>query len=98
MLAGLDMASDNSNEVLDILLDLTERETRTFEMVFAQNLVKELKGTTMTPATRKLMRVAIDEGQPGDTSDLVERLRGKKPELRFQYIQENARFVEKLDV
>jgi topoisomerase-4 subunit B len=23
---------------------------------------------------------------------------GKKPELRFQYIQENARFVEELDV
>ena len=30
--------------------------------------------------------------------DLVERLMGKKPELRFQYIQENARFVEELDV
>ena len=29
---------------------------------------------------------------------LVERLIGKKPELRFQYIQENARFVEELDV
>ena len=30
--------------------------------------------------------------------DLVERLMGKKPELRFQYISENARFVEELDV
>jgi DNA gyrase/topoisomerase IV subunit B len=29
---------------------------------------------------------------------LVERLMGKKPELRFQYITENARFVEELDV
>jgi topoisomerase-4 subunit B len=34
----------------------------------------------------------------GETEDLVERLMGKKPELRFQYIQENARFVEELDV
>jgi topoisomerase IV subunit B len=25
-------------------------------------------------------------------------LMGKRPELRFQYIQENARFVEELDV
>jgi len=25
-------------------------------------------------------------------------LMGKKPELRFQYIQENAKFVEELDV
>ena len=45
-LAGLDVASGNAGEVLDILLDLTQRETRNFEMVFAQNLVKELRGTT----------------------------------------------------
>ena len=32
------------------------------------------------------------------TRKTVERLMGKKPELRFQYIQENARFVEELDV
>ena len=59
---------------------------------------KDLKDTTMNPLTRKLIRVTIDEEEPGDTSDLVERLMGKKPELRFQYIQENARFVEELDV
>ncbi|SDI69612.1 DNA topoisomerase IV subunit B [Lutimaribacter saemankumensis] len=59
---------------------------------------KDLKETTMDPATRKLIRVTIDEDEPGETGDLVERLMGKKPELRFQYIQENARFVEELDV
>ena len=59
---------------------------------------KDLKDTTMNPATRKLIRVSIDEDEPGETADLVERLMGKKPELRFQYIQENARFVEELDV
>ena len=59
---------------------------------------KDLKDTTMNPETRKLIRVTIDEDEPGETSDLVERLMGKKPELRFQYIQENARFVEELDV
>ena len=59
---------------------------------------KDLKETTMDPATRKLIRVSIDEDAPGETTDLVERLMGKKPELRFQYIQENARFVEELDV
>mgnify|MGYP001103619049 CR=1 FL=1 len=59
---------------------------------------KDLKDTTMNPATRKLIRVVIDEDEPGETSDLVERLMGKKPEMRFQYIQENARFVEGLDV
>ncbi len=59
---------------------------------------KDLKDTTMNPATRQLIRVSIDEDEPGETGDLVERLMGKKPELRFQYIQENARFVEELDV
>ena len=59
---------------------------------------KDLKETTMNPETRKLIRVSIDEDEPGETGDLVERLMGKKPELRFQYIQENARFVEELDV
>jgi topoisomerase IV subunit B len=59
---------------------------------------KDLKDTTMNPESRKLIRVTIDEEAPGETGDLVERLMGKKPELRFQYIQENARFVEELDV
>ncbi len=59
---------------------------------------KDLKETTMNPATRKLIRVTIDEDEPGETADLVERLMGKKPELRFQYIQANAKFVEELDV
>ena len=59
---------------------------------------KDLKETTMDPEVRKLIRVSIDEDEPGETGDLVERLMGKKPELRFQYIQENARFVEELDV
>ena len=59
---------------------------------------KDLKDTTMNPATRKLIRVTIDEDEPGETGDLVERLMGKKPEKRFEYIQANAQFVEELDV
>jgi topoisomerase-4 subunit B len=59
---------------------------------------KDLKDTTMNPLTRKLIRVTVGDDEPGETEDLVERLMGKKPEMRFQYIQENARFVEELDV
>ncbi len=59
---------------------------------------KDLKDTTMNPETRKLIQVTIDEDEPGETADLVERLMGKKPEKRFEYIQENARFVAELDV
>ena len=58
----------------------------------------DLKETTMNPVTRKLIRVSVDDDEPGETSDLVERLMGKKPEMRFEYIQQNAQFVEELDV
>ena len=59
---------------------------------------KDLKETAMDVNSRKLIRVTVDEEAPGETGDLVERLMGKKPELRFQYIQENARFAENVDV
>ncbi len=59
---------------------------------------KDLKQTTMDPISRKLIRVLVDEEKPGETGDLVDRLMGKKPELRYQYIQSNARFVNELDV
>ena len=59
---------------------------------------KDLKQTTMDPISRKLIRVSIDEEKPGETGDLVDLLMGKKPELRYQYIQSNARFVNELDV
>jgi topoisomerase-4 subunit B len=59
---------------------------------------KDLKETTMDPSSRKLIRVQVDDDVPGATGDLVERLMGKKPELRFRYISENARFAGELDV
>ena len=59
---------------------------------------KDLKDTTMNPETRQLIRVNIDEDEPGETGILVEQLMGKKPEHRFNYIQQNARFVEEIDV
>ena len=58
---------------------------------------RQLKETTMDPASRRLIRVSVTDDE-GETGGLVERLMGRKPELRFQYIQENARFAEDLDV
>ena len=46
ILAGIDLGEDDTNEVTDILIDLTRRETRNFGVVFARNLVKELSSTT----------------------------------------------------
>jgi topoisomerase-4 subunit B len=56
----------------------------------------QLKETTMNPATRTMIRVRIEEGE--ETADLVERLMGKRPEMRFQYIQQHARFVDAEDL
>ena len=59
----------------------------------------QLKETTMNPETRTLARVVIAEDKSDDAGDLVNRLMGKKPEARFQFIQENAAFVrDELDI
>jgi topoisomerase-4 subunit B len=58
----------------------------------------QLKETTMKPGNRTLVRVEISDGERKHTEDLVEQLMGKRPELRFQYIQENAQFATNVDV
>jgi topoisomerase-4 subunit B len=54
----------------------------------------QLKETTMRPGHRTLVRVEISDSERSNTESLVERLMGKKPELRFQFIQENAQFAK----
>ena len=56
-------------------------------------LPAQLKETTMKPGARTLIKVEVGDETREDTSNLVERLMGKKPELRFQFIQENAQFA-----
>jgi topoisomerase IV subunit B len=62
----------------------------------------QLRNTTMDPAKRQLWQVTIpDTAQPEEsaaTAGLVEQLMGRKPELRFKYIQEHAPDVRDLDV
>ena len=68
-----------------------------------------LKATTMDPAQRTLLRVTLPQKPdpaaielPAEeferTKALVETLMGRRPELRFEYIQKNARFARDLDV
>ena len=52
-----------------------------------------LKETTMDPARRTLLKVVAASETRAETSALVESLMGRKPELRFQFIQERARTV-----
>ena len=68
---------------------------------------RQLKETTMDKSKRTLLRVTLTDAkavagvataQRKETESLVERLMGRKPELRFAYIQENAKFVSELDI
>jgi len=68
---------------------------------------KQLKETTMDPTHRVLMRIIVPTGNSDDiilnarsTNTLVNNLMGKKPELRFEFIQKHAQFVDRnnLDV
>ena len=58
----------------------------------------QLKETTMKRDKRTLLRVTIPEGARLHTAERVDHLMGKRPELRFQYIQENAAKVDELDI
>ncbi len=58
----------------------------------------QLKETTMDPAKRTLLKVVALAEERAATAELVESLMGRRPELRFAFIQERARTVEEVDV
>ncbi|MEH6402049.1 MAG: DNA topoisomerase IV subunit B [Sneathiella sp.] len=58
----------------------------------------QLKETTMNPAKRTLLRIQIPMEEFGETVERIDSLMGKRPELRFAFIQENARFADNLDI
>ena len=64
----------------------------------------QLKETTMNPKTRTLIKVNLPkkdiyEGdQRKEIDELVMILMGKKPELRFKYIRENANSISGYDI
>ncbi|MEM6811019.1 MAG: DNA topoisomerase IV subunit B [Pseudomonadota bacterium] len=72
----------------------------------------QLKETTMNLKSRTLVRITLPEAQNiaamtveeqlgsslADVDDLVEKLMGKNAESRFNFIQDNAEFVEDIDI
>lgn len=68
----------------------------------------QLKDTTMNPSSRTLLRVMIpgqNDEFDGDilpatssVDDLVERLMGRNADERFKFIQQNAEFVQDIDI
>ncbi len=60
---------------------------------------RDLRETTMDPAKRTLLRVAVIAADSAATAETVERLMGSKPEARFAFIQERApRAADFIDV
>jgi topoisomerase-4 subunit B len=57
-----------------------------------------LRETTMDPARRTLLKVVASAERHEETRNRVESLMGRRPELRFQFIQEHARSVQEADV
>jgi topoisomerase-4 subunit B len=57
-----------------------------------------LKETTMDPAKRTLLKVMAPPETRAETNSLVEKLMGRRPELRFQFIQEHAGSVTVADL
>ena len=57
----------------------------------------QLKETTMNPALRTLLKVAIGDKKEIVT-EAVNALMGSKPEARFRFIQEHAAFAKDLDI
>ncbi len=57
-----------------------------------------LRETTMDPKKRTLLKVVAAPEERAATNTLVESLMGRKPELRFQFIQEHARTLETQEI
>jgi topoisomerase-4 subunit B len=58
----------------------------------------QLKETTMDPTKRTLLKVVALPEDRAATAELVESLMGRRPELRYAFIQERAKTVQEVDV
>ena len=109
--AGGDVAYARDDAHKDELMETVFKGKRKIDMSRFKGLgempAKQLKETTMDPTKRSLLRVVIPETEHGmaekmrkvsGTGRLIDQLMGKKPEERFMFIQENAVFVEDIDI
>ena len=81
-------------QFIDHDLDFEKSGTDTADISMPVPAGDSLPDGTIIPLTR----VAIDPDRADHVTDLVETLMGRKPELRFAYIQDHARFVEDVDL
>ena len=82
-------------ELLDTLFKGKKVEVGRFKGL-GEMAPQQLRETTMDPAKRTLLRVVLPDGVDAKAAvaDLVERLMGRNPEHRFQFIQAHADAVD----
>jgi topoisomerase-4 subunit B len=87
----------HKDELLDTTFKGKKPEIGRFKGL-GEMMPAQLKETTMDPRKRTLARVTLPESED-EIEALVETLMGRRPELRFRYIQDNAQFaVDDIDV
>ena len=86
-------------EILSKIMEIGKRgmEVQRFKGLGEMN-AKELFNTTMDPATRKLLRVKMDEDNAVEADKMFTILMGDAVEPRRQYIEDHALNVRNLDV
>ena len=86
-------------EILSKIMEIGKRgmEIQRFKGLGEMN-AKELFNTTMDPATRKLLRVKMDEDNAVEADKMFTILMGDAVEPRRQYIEDHALNVRNLDV
>lgn len=89
----------NLFEILDRVLEIGRRGMRIqrFKGLGEMN-AKELYSTTMDPATRKLLRVRLDDENALEADKMFDVLMGDIVEPRKRFIEDNALNVQNLDV
>ena len=89
----------NLFEILDRVLEIGRRGMRIqrFKGLGEMN-AKELYSTTMDPATRKLLKVRLDEENQLEADKMFDVLMGDIVEPRKRFIEDNALNVQNLDV